>query len=64
MVPPEPSDPTRARSEHSNATETQENELKNYFMNMIESPEEEIKIFVKKILKKDKQKVEKNQQIS
>lgn len=43
MAPSEPSDPTTARPEHSSAAETKGNELKNYFMKMIETLKEEMK---------------------
>lgn len=41
---PELSDPKAKRAEHSNAIEKQENELLNYFIKMIETLKEKIKI--------------------
>lgn len=54
MTLPEPSDPTMTKSEHSNASETQENKLKIYNMKMIKLFKEEIKKFLKEVNKKEK----------
>ena len=50
--------PTTARPEHANVTETQGNELKNYFMKMIEALKGEMKIPLKKSKKRQTKKME------
>ena len=49
MAPPEPSDPTAIRPECSNAAETQEDNLKNNLMKIIEVLKEGIKNSFKEI---------------
>ena len=60
MTPPEPSDPSTARPEHSNAAETQENELKNNFIMKIQALAEEMKNSLEEIEEKTQKKLEEN----
>lgn len=50
LAPLETSDPTMAKPEYSNAAETQRNEVKNYFMEMIEALREEVKNSLKEVV--------------
>ena len=51
VIPPEPSNTTTARPEHSNAAETQENNFKNNFMKKIEALKGKMKSFLEEIEK-------------
>ena len=55
LAPLETSDPTMAKPEYSNAAETQRNEVKNYFVEMIEALKSEIKKSLKRSWRKDRQ---------
>ena len=63
MTPPESRDPTPARPEHYNTDDTEENDLKNIFMKMIERLKEDMTKYSKKIEEKNQKVIKINKSL-